>query len=103
MLKKLSILAFAILLAASFASAATSKATTPKIEGTIQKVDSTTHTLTVQVGSDTKTFHFSTKTQYLANGKSVKTMDLKEGQKISIWADSKNFAKKIELEPEKTN
>ncbi len=101
MFKKLTLIAFTVLLVASFANASTKSM--PKTEGTIQKIDSATHTLTVQVGSDTKTFHFSSKTQYLTNGKSVKTMDLKEGEKISITADSKNFAKKIELEEQKTN
>lgn len=102
MLKKLSIIAFTVLLAASFASAS-SKSTTPKIEGTIQKIDTATHTITVEVGTETKTFHYSDKTQFRASGKTTKVMDFKTGEKISIYADSKNFAKKIEMEAAKTN
>jgi hypothetical protein len=53
----------------------------------------------VQIGTDSKTFKYSDKTTWTQDGKKVKTMDLKEGDKVSIYSDSKNFARRIEASP----
>ena len=116
MMRKISFISFALLLIAAFSFAATSasststskagttsksmsKSSTTKREGTIQKVDTAMHTIVVMVGTDSKTFKFSDKTSWMKDGKKVKSMDLKEGDKITVYSDSKNFARRIEASP----
>jgi hypothetical protein len=124
MLKKSLILTFALILVVGFAYAATqssdsSKATTSsssnskatsgsmsssskmaastKVEGTIQSVDLKTHTMTVTVGTDTKTYKFGTKTSFMSDKKHVKAAELKAGDKVTLTVDSKNYARKVDI------
>ena len=111
MIKKISTLVFIGLLVASFglaASASTKPATTSsehamasmtKVSGTVDKVDLKTHTVTINTGTETKTVSFGSKTSYLEKGKKVRSSQLKSGQKVDVWTDSKNMAHKIEIEP----
>lgn len=70
-----------------------------KQEGTIEKIDFTRHTVVVQVGSNSKTFKFSDKTMWMSDGKKVKSVDLKVGNKVAVYSDSKNVARRIEASP----
>lgn len=102
MTKRLTIIGIALLLFAGFGYATTksmSKSSSIKHEGTIQKIDPATHTIVVQVGSDTKTFKFSDKTMWARDSKRVHNTDLKVGDRVTIYSDSKNFARRIEASP----
>jgi len=120
MLKKVSYFVLAVLLVAGFSFAAsTDTATTstkttttttksmtkssmksmPKVEGTVQKVDPATKTVSVQVGTDTKDYTYGTKTWFMSGKKRVKSTELKVGDKVSFTADSKNMIHKLEIEP----
>jgi hypothetical protein len=119
MRKKITILTLMALLVVSFGFAATKTTMKPassthktmkpsstkgtmKQEGTIQKIDPATHTIVLQIGSDTKTFTFNDKTSWVKNGKKVKNLDLKVGDKIWIYSDSKNVAQRIVASPTNT-
>jgi len=78
-------------------AAAPASTTTPKIEGTIQKIDMAKHTMTVMVGTESKIFTFSTKTKFMMDTKAAKSTDLKEGQMVAIEADAKNWAKTVTI------
>jgi Cu/Ag efflux protein CusF len=114
MIKRISILVFACLIVAAFSfaadtpsTAATTKAPSKsamksdleKVSGTVEKMDSKTHTVTVNTGTESKAFTTGSKTVYMQSGKKVKSTTLKEGDKVSVWSDSKNMAHKIEIEP----
>jgi len=117
MVKKIFVLAFALVIMVGFAYAATqssssskqttssatksttsSKSSATKVEGTFQSMDAKAHTLTVQVGTDTKTYHYSSKTSFMSDKKMVKSSTLKAGDKVDLWVDSKNHARKVEIE-----
>jgi hypothetical protein len=100
MIKKITMFVFAALLIASFSYATThsSKMSLTKTEATVQSVDSAKHTFTAMVGSDTKTYHFTTKTHLEMNGKSAKWSDVKVGDHIDIYTDSKGNVERIKLE-----
>lgn len=83
-------------------SSKSSSMKTMKQEGTVQKIDAATHTIVLQVGSETKTFTFNDKTSWVKSGKKVKNLDLKVGDKIWIYSDSKNVAQRIVASPTNT-
>jgi len=70
-----------------------------KVSGTIDKIDAKAHTVTVNTGTESKSFTIGSKTVYMEGGKKVKSTVLKQGDKIDVWTDSKNMAHKIEIEP----
>ena len=96
MFKKLSLFLFVALLVGVSLHASTPKAM-PRIEGTIQTIDTAKNAITIQSGNDTKTFTMNSKTAFLMNGKHVKSADLKAGESVNIEADAKNVARRIEL------
>jgi Cu/Ag efflux protein CusF len=116
MVKRISMLVFACLLVASFSFAAetATKAATPsktttstkssmtKVSGTVDKIDAKAHTLAINTGTETKTVSYGSKTSYVENGKKVKSTELKSGQKVDVWTDSKNMARKVDIEPANT-
>jgi Cu/Ag efflux protein CusF len=99
-------LSFAATKATSTTHHSTKSASTPKgtmkQEGTVQKIDAATHTIVLQIGSETKTFTFTDKTSWVKNGKKVKNLDLKVGDKVWIYSDSKNVAQRIVASPTNT-
>ena len=114
MLKKSFILAFALIVVVGFAYAATQSnsssktatsstassskmAASTKVEGTIQSIDLKTHTMTVTVGAETKTYKFGTKTTFMNDKKHAKAAELKAGDKVTVTVDSKNYARKVEI------
>jgi len=114
MIKRISMLVFACLLVASLSFAATtpkpastkSEATKSasaqammKVSGTIEKIDAKTHTLSINTGTETKSFTFGIKTVYMQGTKKVKSTTLKEGDKVDVYPDSKNMIHKLEIEP----
>jgi len=118
MLKRTLMLVFACLIVASFSFAADTASTAAttgktamksdsksmdKLTGTIDKINVKTHTLSINTGSETKTVSFGSKTSYIENGKKVKIAQLKTGQKVDVWTDSKNMAHKIDIEPSMTH
>lgn len=112
MIKKISMLLLACVLMVSSGFAAnksdTTKSTTTKsatmksdmtkVSGTVEKIDFKTHTLTLNTGSETKSFTIGSKTAYVHEGKKVKSTNLKVGDKVDLWANSKNMAHKIDIE-----
>ena len=113
MIKRISLLVFACLLVASFSfaadtaakaastkseSAKSMKMDMAKVSGTVDKIDSKTHTLTINTGTESKNVTVGSHTVYMEGGKKVKGTTLKEGAKVDVWADSKNMAHKIEIE-----
>jgi Cu/Ag efflux protein CusF len=70
-----------------------------KTSGTVDKMDAKAHTITVNTGTESKTFTVGSHTSYLEGGKKVKSTSLKEGAKVDVWSDSKNMAHKVEIEP----
>ena len=119
MMKRISMLVLACLLVASFSFAAETaskdatsskpatmksetKSSMTKISGTVDKIDVKAHTLAINTGTETKTVSYGSKTSYLQNGKKVKSTELKSGQKVDVWADSKNMARKVDIEPAAT-
>lgn len=119
MLKRITIVAFALVMVVGFAYGATQSssssasstssttahhaASTPasmastKVEGTVQSVDMKAHTITVTVGTDTKTYKFGTKTMFMNDKKHVKAAELKAGDKVTLTVDSKNYARKVDV------
>jgi Cu/Ag efflux protein CusF len=111
MIKRISLLIFACLLVAAFSFAADTTPKAPsaksataksmemaKTSGTVDKMDAKAHTITVNTGTESKTFTVGSKTSYLEGGKKVKSTTLKEGAKVDVWSDSKNMAHKVEIE-----
>src|SRR3954467_11303921 len=93
MLKKVSYLLLAALFVATLSWAAA-----PAIEGTVQKVDK--NSITVQVGSDQKTFTYDHSLKFTVNGKHSVQMSVKPGDKASVVADKNNVAEKIDIQPQ---
>jgi|GEM_PF-5873070 len=108
MIKKISMLVFACLLVASFSFAADAAKTTMtkpeaskmmKVSGTVEKMDAKTHTLTINTGTETKSYTYGSHTSYMQGTKKVKSSVLKDGDKVDVYADSKNVLHKVEIEP----
>lgn len=77
----------------------TSSMSSGRVEGTVQSVDTTADTITVQVGNETKTFHYAKTTSFM-NGRhhmksSSLSTSLKAGDKVSIYADSKDNIRRL--------
>src|SRR5262245_9557436 len=119
MMKRILLLVFACVLVASFSFAAdtAAKGTTPsksatmksetkssmtKVSGTVDKIDAKAHTYAINTGTESKTVSFVSKTSYVQNGKKVKSTELKSGEKVDVWIDSKNVARKVDIEPSAT-
>src|SRR5262245_37140196 len=96
-MKKISILMIAVFLFAGFAgfSHAAKSATA---EGTIQKVDKSS--ITLQVGGEEKTFSFKKNMKITVHGKRPSNVNLKAGDKASVWADKNNAVEKIDFTPQ---
>lgn len=99
MIRKLSLLLFVGLLSVGISFAATSKMTTATIKGTIDKVDMSTKTVSVNVNGTTRDLKFNDKT-YIYEGKTrVKADQLKAGDQISVIADSaKNYIRRADIQ-----
>jgi hypothetical protein len=101
MLKKMFVVFMAALFAFTIANSVTaatrSAYTYTKMLGTVTKVDSMAHNITLQAGNDTKTIHFTSSTVFLNKGKKVKATSLKENEKVTVYLDSKEDAHKIEI------
>lgn len=95
MLKRVAFLALAAFLLGAFAYAAS-----PAVEGTVQKIDK--ESVTIQVGSDQKTFTFDKGLKFTVNGKRPHELTVKPGDKATIVADKKNVAEKIDITPQST-
>lgn len=93
MLKKVSFLVMAVFLFGALAHAAA-----PAVEGTVQKIDKSS--ITVQVGSDSKTFTFDRSLKFTVNGKHPANLTVKPGDKASIVANKSNVAEKIDVTPQ---
>jgi hypothetical protein len=92
-MKRISILMIAVFLFAGFATA---KSAT--VEGTIQKMDKSS--ITLQVGGESKTFAFKKNMKITVNGKRPSNVNLKAGDKASVWADKDNAVEKIDVTPQ---
>ena len=118
MLKKISMLLFVVVMAVGLAYAAdttssssstkaadtsSSKAATPskstytKVDGTFVSMDAKAKTITVTVGTDNKTYKYSSHTSAWNNKKAVKLSTLKAGDKVTVSVDSKDYAHKVEI------
>ena len=116
MLKKISILAFVAVMAVGLAYAASSTATKAadttksstsssksmytKVDGTFVSMDAKAHTITVTVGTDNKTYKYSSHTSAWNGKKAVKLSTLKAGDKVTVSVDSKDNAHKVEVASE---
>jgi hypothetical protein len=96
-MKRISILMIAVFLFAGFAgfSHAAKSATA---EGTIQKMDKSS--ITLQVGGEEKTFSFKKNMKITVNGKRPSNVNLKAGDKASVWADKDNVVERIDVTPQ---
>jgi hypothetical protein len=96
-MKRISILMIAVFLFAGFAgfSHAAKSATA---EGTIQKMDKDSNTL--QVGGESKTYTFKKSMKITVNGKRPSNVNLKAGDKASVWTDKNNAVEKIDVTPQ---
>jgi hypothetical protein len=95
-MKRISILMIAVFLFAGFAGFAAAKSAT--VEGTIQKMDKSS--ITLQVGGESKTFAFKKNMKITVNGKRPSNVNLKAGDKASVWADKDNAVEKIDVTPQ---
>jgi hypothetical protein len=96
-MKRISILMIAVFLFAGFAGFAhAAKAATA--EGTIQKMDK--KSITLQVGTESKTFTFREGMKITVNGKRPSNVNLKPGDKASVWANKNNVVDKIDVTPQ---
>jgi hypothetical protein len=95
-MKRISILMIAVFLFAGFAGFAVAKSAT--VEGTIQKMDKSS--ITLQVGGESKTFAFKKNMKITVNGKRPSNVNLKAGDKASVWADKDNAVEKIDVTPQ---
>lgn len=93
MLKRVAFLVLTVFLFGAVAHAAS-----PAVEGTVQKINK--DSITVQVGSDQKTFTFDKKMKFTVNGKYPHALTVKAGDKATIVADKKNVAEKIDIAPQ---
>lgn len=103
MIRKISLFLFIALLAAGLSMAATTakpaaKSASAAVKGTVDKVDLTAHTISVMVGTESKNFTFNDKSYFFQGKTKVKVDQLKQGDKIAITADSKNYIRKADLE-----
>ena len=92
MLKRIAFLVLAVSIGAIAYAAA------PSVEGTVQKVSA--KSITIQVGSDQKTFTFDQAVKFTVNGKEPSALKVKPGDKATIVADKKNVAQKIDITPQ---
>lgn len=93
MLKRIAFLVVAVFLFGALAYAAS-----PAVEGTVQKIDR--NSITIQVGSDQKTFTFDRDVKFTMNGKVPNALTVKPGDKASVVANKKNVAEKIDITPQ---
>jgi len=119
MLKKISILAFVAVMAVGLVYAATGSSTASsstkaadtstkaatsskytKVDGTFVSMDAKAHTITVTVGTDNKTYKYSSHTSAWSGKKAVKLSTLKAGDKVTVSVDSKDNAHKVEVASE---
>jgi hypothetical protein len=82
----------------SVSAKASAAAEMPMMSGTIEKVNTTAHTVTVNLPNGTKTFSLGSKTVYVVNGRQFKHAKLSAGEKIDLYADSHDNARRIEIE-----
>lgn len=115
MLKRIALFAVAALLVAGFTFAADTTASTPAapakmpkapapkmvapVMGTIDKIDTTAKTISVTVGTESKSFTYGSHTTFWSGKKKVKVEDLKAGDKITVTADSANMIHKLAVTP----
>lgn len=95
-MKRISILMIAVFLFAGFAGFAAAKSATA--EGTISKMDKSS--ITLQVGGEEKTFAFKKNMKITVNGKRPSNVNLKAGDKASVWADKENAVERIDVTPQ---
>jgi hypothetical protein len=95
-MKRISILMIAVFLFAGFAGFAAAKSATA--EGTIQKMDKSS--ITLQVGGEEKTFAFKKNMKITVNGKRPSNVNLKAGDKATVWADKENAVERIDVTPQ---
>lgn len=69
-----------------------------KVEGTLQKIDQQQHSMTVLIGNEARVYKFDSKTQFLNNKKSAKATDLKDGEKVAVYADASRLAHRVDVE-----
>ena len=93
MLKRIAFLVLAVFLFGALAHAAA-----PALEGTVQKINK--DSITIQVGSDQKTFTFDKKLKFTVNGKHPHEFTVKAGDKATIVAGKNNVAEKINITPQ---
>ena len=91
MMKKLSLLVIAVFLLGSVSVFAKDAA----VEGTVQKMDK--QSITIQVGSEQKTYSFEKGLKITVDGKRPKELTVKPGDKATVVADKNNVAKKIDF------
>jgi hypothetical protein len=94
MMRKLSLIVLAVFLFGAVSAFAKDAA----VEGTVQKMDK--NSITVQVGSEQKTFTFERGMKITVDGKRPKELTVKPGDKASIVADKNNVAKQIDFTSE---
>jgi hypothetical protein len=87
-----------MLVLAIFLFGALAYAGSPKIEGTVQKIDK--NSITVQVGSEQQTFTFDRELRITFNGKRTHEMSIKPGDKATIVAGKNNVAEKLDITPQ---
>jgi Cu/Ag efflux protein CusF len=100
-MRKLFLLAAVAVLTVSFAYAAAPAKVVPtatRVKGTVDKVDTTAHTLTVTVGTASKTFTYNEKTTVFMSHKKAKIDDLKAGDKVSLSHDAKDYLRSVMIE-----
>jgi hypothetical protein len=85
-MKRISILMIAVFLFAGFATAKSA---------TVDK-----SSITLQVGGESKTFAFKKNMKITVNGKRPSNVNLKAGDKASVWADKDNAVEKIDVTPQ---
>lgn len=98
MIRRISLFLFVALLVAGLSMAAVStKSKVTIVKGTIDKVDTTAHTLSVTVGTAAKNFTFNDKSYFFQGKTRVKADQLKQGDMIVVTADAKNYIRKADL------
>ncbi len=98
MKKTILVLAVALILGLAFghsASAATVKpmkhsAASSGITGVIVRVNVNNNTIELKVGNQVRTYHFTGSTQFLNAGKHVKSMTVKRGDTVMVYANASN-------------
>src|SRR5205085_4440294 len=104
MIRKISMLLIVAALAATvgFAAApsmAKKSAHHMMVKGTVDKIDTAAKTITVTVGTESKTYTYNQKSWIMQGKKKMKIDDLKSGDTVTVTADTKNYIRKIDIAP----